>query len=932
MPTFRQDTKIGTKVPMMKTDDYNDQSVTEEKLKDGAITNEKMAAGSVGNTNLQDGSVSNEKLEDGSITNDKLAENSITKDKLQDKTIGVEKLDNELRQAIAAATGLPEDLVETIQNVDDTLKNHQSQLNDKQSQIDDKQQQITANDEDISLLRTRSSQMEETIKGIAASGGASLAKAVTYDNEKSGLTAINAQAAIDETNTKLSDLQDSKVSKTSIVQTLGKSKEKVISQGAITEIYGFTNNHPLYSFALADSSCRIVFTIDKNGYIDWSRGVPKPIKEAISTKKDKETDRDFVDLFVSKALSGVKSTSWIDATIDSKGKVIDGIKPDGTHYFHKIESPSLNKAMLAKENVEVSQAIKLVNLNVKKIVRPAFTGNYILKEITNSADLFAEIDNYNSGTDNVILSITNDITIENDSSINITNGSSNYLKIQGNGNLLRKNNKQVVENITYTNGLARTSIANLTYVYEQRFATDKGNILECSKSEVYQADGQIEDENGNNLTSENNSLKGIRRFKLPIELSTLSITENDNVYIDISHWFTASICKVLKVENGYLYFNYSGGYSINGDYEFLKEKTCFFFYNLSYDGKGFLYKDGCLYFSPEYRQLFQETQFTIKITNNSGCVKIENLNFRDTVIKNYRSKSIVEKCTFKNNGNLVVSNLTYDSSDDLSTVVQNKAELYVNECHFEKLSKGAIFSSVDTSCEIYNNTFVDTGLSRNNYNCIEALGYHHIYNNCFTDYGYCGIRVGYIKKVYPKDFVCEGIVEHNILKQSEEYFSSKARFFVLMDTGAITTDDTIKNAIIRYNKIINFVGRGANRGIFCDYGTSNVTVYGNIIENTPNTYAIDAYYSSNEFQGDEKKSGINKVIFHNITDNSILLEGSPLVEDNGCILGHNIKTKNFNLDDKISNVVLEEEQYIDYVMQITNGVVKSNSNYNIYLN
>lgn len=172
--------------------------LTTQQIKDGAITNEKMAADSVGNANLQDGSVSNEKLEDGSITNEKLAENSITKDKLQDKTIGVEKLDNELRQTIAAATGLPEDLVETIQNVDDTLKDHQSQLDDKQSQIDDKQQQITANEEDISLLQTRSTQMEETIKSIAATGGASQATAVTYDNANSQLTAVNIQSAVDE--------------------------------------------------------------------------------------------------------------------------------------------------------------------------------------------------------------------------------------------------------------------------------------------------------------------------------------------------------------------------------------------------------------------------------------------------------------------------------------------------------------------------------------------------------------------------------------------------------------------------------------------------------------------------------------------------------------------------------------------------------------
>lgn len=202
--------------------------LTTKQIKDGAITNEKMAAGSVGNTNLQDGSVSNEKLEDGSITNEKLAENSITKDKLKDNTIGVEKLDPELRQTINAATGLPENLVETIQNVDDTLKDHQNQLNDKQSQIDDKQQQITANDEDISLLQTRSTQMEETIKGIAATGGASVASAVTYDNTTSQLTSVNIQGAVDE-------LQADKVDKTSILQESGEADDKVMSQKAVSD-------------------------------------------------------------------------------------------------------------------------------------------------------------------------------------------------------------------------------------------------------------------------------------------------------------------------------------------------------------------------------------------------------------------------------------------------------------------------------------------------------------------------------------------------------------------------------------------------------------------------------------------------------------------------------------------------------------------------
>ena len=147
-------------------------------------------------------------IRDSSITNSKIADEAVTKNKLKDNTIGVEKLDPKLRDTISAATGLPENLVKTIQNIDDTLKDYQSQLDDKQSQIDGKQQQITANNEDISLLQTRSTQMEETIKSIAATGGASQATAVTYDNAKSGLTAVNAQAAIDEVGSKASKLAD----------------------------------------------------------------------------------------------------------------------------------------------------------------------------------------------------------------------------------------------------------------------------------------------------------------------------------------------------------------------------------------------------------------------------------------------------------------------------------------------------------------------------------------------------------------------------------------------------------------------------------------------------------------------------------------------------------------------------------------------------
>ena len=101
-------------------------SVSTEKIENGSVTNDKMADDSVGNTNIQDGSVSNEKLEDGSITNEKLAVNSITNDKLASGTLKIDKFDPELRKAIESATGIPDNLVVMIQDVDENL----AKLND----------------------------------------------------------------------------------------------------------------------------------------------------------------------------------------------------------------------------------------------------------------------------------------------------------------------------------------------------------------------------------------------------------------------------------------------------------------------------------------------------------------------------------------------------------------------------------------------------------------------------------------------------------------------------------------------------------------------------------------------------------------------------------------------------------------------------------
>lgn len=108
------------------TEKLAESSVETSKIKNEAITNDKMAQDSVNteqvvdesivNRKLSKDSVSTEKLQDGSVTNDKVAKDSLTKD----------KFDPELRKALDAAVGLPDDLVTMIQDVDKNL----NKLND----------------------------------------------------------------------------------------------------------------------------------------------------------------------------------------------------------------------------------------------------------------------------------------------------------------------------------------------------------------------------------------------------------------------------------------------------------------------------------------------------------------------------------------------------------------------------------------------------------------------------------------------------------------------------------------------------------------------------------------------------------------------------------------------------------------------------------
>lgn len=87
MPTFREDIRLGTKVPQMKTEDYEDRSVTTEKLADEAVTSEKLRTGAVLRDNIQDGAVGTDEIANYSVTTEKLHDEAVTESKLAEHAV-----------------------------------------------------------------------------------------------------------------------------------------------------------------------------------------------------------------------------------------------------------------------------------------------------------------------------------------------------------------------------------------------------------------------------------------------------------------------------------------------------------------------------------------------------------------------------------------------------------------------------------------------------------------------------------------------------------------------------------------------------------------------------------------------------------------------------------------------------------------------------
>lgn len=283
MPTFRQDEKLGTKVPLIKTADFNDKSVTTEKLAEG------------------------------SVTNSKLAPESVTQD----------KFDKVLLQIFKAAAGLPKNLIETIQNVDSTLVDHQ--------------RQISSNDDDISDLQTKTKQIKDTVDGIAISGGASVGSAVTYDNTQSGLDAQNIQNAIDELVNNLGHYETNEEWLRAYTDAENKFLWGIRIDGSIDWAVGIPKpiQKALNEIIANNESFQQTLTEAMEAY---KATIDEKVAVIDEKKVDKEEGKSLIEDAVKECFRVIENEEFIKAIVDAEDRVLFGIYRDtGKPYYPQNE-------------------------------------------------------------------------------------------------------------------------------------------------------------------------------------------------------------------------------------------------------------------------------------------------------------------------------------------------------------------------------------------------------------------------------------------------------------------------------------------------------------------------------------------------------------------------------------------------------------------
>lgn len=382
------------------------------------------------------------------------------------------------------------------------------------------------------------------------------------------------------------------------------------------------------------------------------------------------------------------------------------------------------------------------------------------------------------------------------------------------------------------------------YIKGNGFSVFEPDIAKPSRSVPYQAKLWSLDKENKRLTI---------KLKHPIDLKQFKV--RDSIYVVYEGWFLRFKEKMVSLSDSCLIFR------------------C---------GEKFLSNRKFFTLTPfPYFYLEENPENSINIRNLLVVTKGTKLLIDNVSFQGFSSSCI------SNSGVLKVFKCCFSGFE--KECISSNGELFVEDSKFSDITSYCVLAKPKSYLDIVDSEFKNVGLRGSNSGCVYSRGNSYIGNNRFIDFNYSAILLGMRTK--NKERPPSAIVENNLIAWTLEW-EKQMSVYGLTDGGAIYVSTCSKRTIIRNNTILNFGGHRANRAIYCDDGAFNVTIYGNVIKGTRNSYDIDSRDCSKTW----KKQGQDSIpcpntgnyIGFNICDGKLKLEGASAISDNGCVFENNI--------------------------------------------
>lgn len=384
---------------------------------------------------------------------------------------------------------------------------------------------------------------------------------------------------------------------------------------------------------------------------------------------------------------------------------------------------------------------------------------------------------------------------------------------------------------------------NSYYIKGNGFSIIERESPKPKRSLPYQAKSWSVDKVKRQLTIKLNSPIDITKFR-----------NQENIYVVYEAWFLRFKGKMISVNDSTLTFGCDDNFLSN---------------------RKFLTLTPSPYFYLEEKPTKSHELKNMLVVGENINILIDGVSFRGA-----------STCCILNNGTLKILRCKFDDFEKDGIV--STGGLFVEKTKFSNITSYCITAKPKSYLEVIANSFKNIGLLGTNKGCVWGSGDSYIANNRFEDFNYSAIRLG--NKTNNKDDYSSAIVENNIFTWTPEW-ENLIKIYGLIDGGAIYIYTCNKRSIVRYNTILNFGGHGYNRAIYCDDGAFNVSVYGNVIKGTRNSYDIDSRDCSPKWkrQGEGGTCpNTGNYIGYNICDGTLKLEGASAIKENRCVFENNI--------------------------------------------